>query len=346
MEKRNWKIKGGCLNFSENVSSIMSGAFSSFGLIEVNISKNIKDIGDFSFIGNDLLKLNISNGVKRIGNNAFSCNQISNVHIPSSVKTIEKYAFYKNRLSNIELSDGLVTIGEYAFNSNKIKEVLLPDSVSTIGKHAFDEIDVVYKNNLLSKDLIHKYGTENIVKITKLLEITSIDTIKALPYEALSEIPVSLNDIKNCINNMDNYSYVKGYILKNKRSIDLTCLYKLCYILGLFDGTNKESVINFIDKFSDNIINESMSKVSISTYKKDVKELIFELLTDDKLVYKNELIIGILYSFYETIKNNTSNKVSYDVTCNYIDDNNLLILDERKDSSYNVNLVKKKRIKK
>lgn len=338
MKNKNWKIKLGILSFSENLEKIIDGEFSHFRLMEVTIPKNIKSIGNYAFIGNDMVKLNISDGVNTIGDNAFSYNYLSYIKIPSSVIKIGNYSFSNNRLSKVILSEGLEKIGDYAFSNNKIKSIVIPRSVKSIGKNAFDEMDVTYKDTLVPKKLIKKYGTENIIKIANLLDYININELYLLPYEVLSIMPSDKDNIKEYFNNKDLYNDIREYAFKNNRKIKDDNLFKLCYILGLFKFSNKEVIINFINSFSDEKINSSMKKVYITNYKNDAKELILNLFLQDKLIYNDELITDVIYNGYESIKSNYVLD-GCDAIFNYIDDNNLDKL--RKDSSYNVNLSKK-----
>ncbi len=317
---KDWVLKYGNLYISKDAKRIIDGQFSSSRLMEVIIPGNVKTIGNFAFIGNDMFELSISDGVENIGNNAFSYNCLSDITIPNSVRVIGDYAFYKNKLKKVEI----------------------PSSVKSIGTHAFDEIDITYGNTLITKELIHKYGTENIIKLTNLINLVDINSLNKLPYEVVSNIPLNLSDINMYFNNEDSYYNIKDYVFKNNRKISDDNLYKICYVLGLFNEAKENDIINVIESFSDNEINIAMDNVYITKYKKEAKELIMNLFNQGKIKYKNNLIIAIIYNCYESIRSDYNSNVKNEIY-NYIDNNKLLVDDTRKDSTYNVNLSKKRK---
>lgn len=303
MGRKKW-MKKDYLTVGDDITYIMDGAFSNRRLLGVEIPSNVTKIGDFAFIGNELFKVKLSNGLLSIGKNAFSYNNITNIEIPSSVNKIGDFAFSNNKITNLVLNEGIVEIGNYSFYSNCLTSVKIPSSVKKIGKNTFFNTDIIYDGVKLSKDLINKYGSENIIKLVNISKFSSIFSIKSFPVEVIKQIPLEEESVKDYERNYKVYNEIKENLLSKNILIDEEILFKLCYILGLFKRKSgaKELVYQILDKYSASDITSSLSKVKITNYKDGANKLILKLFMNDSLEYNNEIIIGKIYQYYENIK--------------------------------------------
>lgn len=306
MKYRNWKIKSGNLEIKDGVNSIIAGAFSNSRLVSVKLPDSLVKIGDFSFIDNDLINITLPSGLNSIGENAFSFNQLRSLEVPASVRAIGKSSFSNNRLTNVMLNDGIIRIEDYAFSNNFLTSVIIPESVKYIGENAFTNTDVIYDGVEVKKELLSKYGSENIIKLVNLFKIFKREDIINFPLEVIKNIPCDLDSLKGFQRNYKVYNNLRENL--NISNEEKESFFKLCYILGLFKSNSKnivklvKDIMLFLRKTDHN---NSLKDIVLNNYKPGAKELIESLFLENKLKYKNQIVIGRIYQFYENIKGYT-----------------------------------------
>lgn len=166
--------------------------YANLNLTDIKILDNVTIITDYSFFSNLLTNLLIPDSVTTIGTGAFAKNNLKNIVLSNNLTKIDDYSFYMNEISSVKIPNSVTYIGEGAFSKNKLKKVEISDNVSFIGPKAFDAIDVVYNGVFLSKDIIKKFGTENIIRIYKLVKYISIYKINNMSKEVLESIPLDI----------------------------------------------------------------------------------------------------------------------------------------------------------
>lgn len=308
MKKQIWKIKNGKLTFKDKVTNILDGAFSSSKLISVLIPHGVVSIGDFSFIDNDLLSVSLPDTLIKIGENAFSYNKLKKIEIPKSVRVIEKACFRNNSLTSVILHDGITKIEDYAFYENPLTNIVIPNSVKLIGKNVFNNVNVVYDGIELKKEYIDKYGTENIIKLSKLFRISSPKIIERFSREVIEQIPLDKESIKGYERNYKFYEQIKKALETKEKILEYNDIFKLCYILGLFKkGNDKLTILikDMLNTFTPHDINKMFVNIRLENYKSGASDLIIKLFLENKLKYKDQIIIGRVYQVYEDIKKYT-----------------------------------------
>lgn len=333
--------------------------YASMLLTNIKILDNVTLITDYSFFDNLLTNLLLPNSITTIGVGAFAQNKLKDVVLSSNLTKIGDYSFYMNEISNIEIPSSVKYIGEKAFFNNKLKKIEIPDSVVFIGKEAFDNIDVIYNGVFLSKDIIKKFGTENIIRICKLTKFIPINKIISISKGTLENIPLEIESMKEINLNIKKYNNLVNKLSLNDHD---SGLFKLCYVLGFFKGfINEEDIIRIVKKYSITTIDKSWENVKLTCYKPKYREIFLKLYNEDKLEYNNKNIAGRLYNSFEIIydytlkrhkenisKKNTENKlesnlikkqelsylkknlknISYEDICYYINHNTFDVRDQ------------------
>ena len=205
--------------------------YANLNLTDVKILDNVTIITDYSFFSNLLTNLLIPDSVTTIGTGAFAKNNLKSIKLSNSLTKIDDYSFFMNEISSVKIPNSVIYIGEGAFSENKLKKVEISDNVSFIGPKAFDAIDVVYNDVFLSKDIIEKFGTENIIRIYKLVKYISIYKINNMSKGVLESIPLDIESMKEINLNIKKYNDLLNRL---KLSDNDSSLFKLCYALGFF----------------------------------------------------------------------------------------------------------------
>ena len=243
--------------------------YANLNLTDVKILDNVTIITDYSFFSNLLTNLLIPDSVTTIGTGAFAKNNLKSIKLSNSLTKIDDYSFYMNEISSVKIPNSVIYIGEGAFSENKLKKVEISDNVSFIGPKAFDAIDVVYNDVFLSKDIIEKFGTENIIRIYKLVKYISIYKINNMSKGVLESIPLDIESMKEINLNIKKYNDLLNRL---KLSDNDSSLFKLCYALGFFKGfITCDEMVKIVNKYSIAIINESWKNVKLTCYKPKYK---------------------------------------------------------------------------
>lgn len=188
------------------------------------------------------------------------------------LRCIEEGSFINNNIKKLELPSGLRKIGKKAFKNNKLEYVEIPDTVTYIGEKAFDNITIKYKNNIFDKKFIKKFGCENIVLASQILEIIPTydfkEDTKENIYETYLKIKESFKYIK-----LEEYSKMKVPKL-NIESLDEIFDYGsvLTEQTDLITTQCSELVQNKIDMVDEaRKLQESIKKISIENQENNKK---------------------------------------------------------------------------
>lgn len=291
------------LTIPNGVKTIGSYAFHENRLTDLIISNSVRYIGNSTFCANELVNVEIPNGVVNIGDRAFAANFLLNIKIPSSVKYIGSYAFAHNNLTNLIIENGLVNIDGGAFNNNNLTKVTIPKSVIFIGKNAFDNIDIIYDDVLIKKELIEKYGCENIIKLYNISKIIPLEKVcNNISKNILEVIPISADAIKGYIANKKVFYLFIDENLYGKEEIQDT--FKLCFSLGLFSKFDKHTlkfIIKLINENNMDYIHQMWTSVKVDNFKPKFKDLFIKLYNEQKTEYNGQNFLGRLYSSFEKI---------------------------------------------
>lgn len=277
--------------------------YANMDITNIKILYNVTIITDYSFFSNLLTNLLIPDSVTTIGTGAFAKNNLKNIVLSNNLTKIDDYSFYMNEISSVKIPNSVTYIGEGAFSKNKLKKVEISDNVSFIGPKAFDAIDVIYNGVFLSKDIIEKFGTENIIRIYKLVKYISIYKINNMSKEVLESIPLDIESMKEINLNIKKYNDLLNRLnLSNNDS----SLFKLCYALGFFKGfITCDEMVEIVNKYSIAIIDESWKNVKLTCYKPKYKDIFMKLFNEDNMEYDNKNISGRLYTSFEMISDYT-----------------------------------------
>lgn len=222
-------------------------------------------------------------------------------------KEFISYGEYEGKqIDELVLSDKVKSIGELAFFKNAIKEIAIPDSVEYIGKYAFDfNVIILYKKQIFTEAVTKKYGIENIVKITQILDILSKTiTLRNIDYyfskELLENMYINSDNVKSYMANFNIFNNYVLYILKemNVENTDnnYSILYKIFYIFGFFNCKDKEAIFYNILKFlkANNFykIIEIASILELKEYNKNLATI----LNDNS---ENKHMLEILSKMYD-----------------------------------------------
>lgn len=277
--------------------------YANLNLTDVKILDNVTIITDYSFFSNLLTNLLIPDSVTTIGTGAFAKNNLKSIKLSNSLTKIDDYSFFMNEISSVKIPNSVIYIGEGAFSENKLKKVEISDNVSFIGPKAFDAIDVVYNGVFLSKDIIEKFGTENIIRIYKLVKYISIYKINNMSKEVLESIPLDIESMKEINLNIKKYN---DLLTRLNLSNNDSSLFKLCYALGFFKGfITCDEMVEIVNKYSIAIIDESWKNVKLTCYKPKYKDIFMKLFNEDNMEYDNKNISGRLYTSFEMISDYT-----------------------------------------
>lgn len=138
------------VTFSENVTRVPCGAFSSYkngkeygakNLKKVTFSKNIKEVGMMAFYGaKNLTEIHFNENLKHIKDTAFSGTGISTLNLPKNV-TIWEHAFYncENLKGTLVIPGGVKLFGIFNFGKTNIEHVVIEEGVKNISHAAFCE---------------------------------------------------------------------------------------------------------------------------------------------------------------------------------------------------------------
>lgn len=331
---KDYEIIDGHLKIFDGATKIEDHTFDLKGLISVEMPDTITYIGDCAFQRNKLKCIKFPPNLTNLGQGVFAENEITqveipkwlkvircclfrengivNLEIPSTVEIIEDSAFEENNITNLKIENGVKKIKSRAFFNNNLNIVEIPDSVVEIETLAFDYIDVVYKGIKLEKELIQKYGCENIKKMHEILKLIPKEKMMEIPKEILEVIPATEDALKGYIINKKYFKQVlPGYFYKE----EYQDVFKLCFVLGLF--SNPKENLEFIEKIIGEIdiddIHQMFTNVELDCYKPKYKELFIELYNDKKTDYLGDNILGRLYSSFEKINKYTIKRHEDDI---------------------------------
>ena len=313
------------VKFNDTLQYIGSKAFSNNKIKSLELPESIVDISESAFTFNEIKELVLPSNIKEIKFNTFSHNKIENLVSPNNLEKIERNAFNNNSISNLVLPNTLKYIGENAFTYNKITNITIPSNIEVIEEDAFDdEVIITIKNTTLPNNFIKNFGTQNIIKASKILDICPSFKFEYINKSMLENILINEDSIKGFMNNIKVFDkLIKESDIPELEDKDLdeyTDFYKMCHIFGLFNtgGDKQQEIINKIKEFLNiydiNQIhqlftdiklrpyNEKLSNIILDEYDHPkLKEIIAKFYNNYSVIYKSILenrkeIIGILNS--------------------------------------------------
>lgn len=249
-----------------------------------------------SYKDNNINELELKN-VKAVGNNAFCNSNISNLVLNEGLEQINIYAFKDNNISSLVLPSSLKYIGLRAFYNNKIKEIFIPNSVKFIGYQAFDDnVEVIYDNKKFNSNLLMKIGMHNLIKLNDIINLVPEVNMDIFHKEVVINIPLDKEPIKSYVRNYKRYENIKSKF-NNELEFDNKTLFKLCYLLGVFNLDKEsykgiESII--IDLYYNNsfgVFNNMLNDIKLYSFSINFCELFIKN-------YNNPNFIMILKKYY------------------------------------------------
>lgn len=313
------------IKFNSKLQYIGPRAFANNNIKNLNLKENITYIAESAFTFNEIKNLVLPDSLKEIKFNTFSNNKIENLVLPNNLEKIERNAFNNNIISNVILPNTLKYIGENAFTDNNITNITIPSNIEKIESDAFDKDVIITIDNItLPNDFIEKFGTENIVKVAKILKICPSFKLEYINKKLLDVLIISEDSIKGFMNNSKVFDKLieEANIpeLENRDMEEYTDFYKMCHIFGLFNtgGEKQQEIINkikeFLSVYDINQVhqlftdielkpyNEKLSSIILNEYDHPkLKEIIAKFYNNYSVIYKSILenrkeIIGILNS--------------------------------------------------
>lgn len=235
--------------------------------------------------------------VRVVGFNAFCNCNISNLILNEGLEQINMYAFKDNDISSLVLPSTLKYIGLRAFYNNNIKEIVIPSSIKFIGYQAFDDnVDVIYDNKKFNSDLLSKVGIHNLIKLNDIINLVPEINLDILSKEVVIEMPLDKDSIKSYIRNYKRYENIKSKF-NNEVEFDNKILFKLCYLLGVFN-LDKESyegiesiIIDLYYNNSFDVFNNMLSDIELKSFSINFCKLFIKN-------YNNPDFIMVLKKYY------------------------------------------------
>lgn len=216
----------------------------------------------------------------------------------------EEYA--GKQIDELILSNKVKSIGDSAFFKNAIKEVIIPNGVEYIGKYAFDlNVIVIYKNYVFSESILKKYGVENIIKISQVLEILSKSITLGnisyyFPKEILESMFINNDNVKSYMVNFNIFNNYVYYILKKinieNTNTNYNILYKIFYIFGFFNCKDKDIIFYNILKFLKTNNFNKIIEVVLTLELKEYNKNLAAILNDNP---ENKQLLEILSKTYD-----------------------------------------------
>lgn len=299
------------LELPDSITEMGEYAFYHNKLTNVKLSKGLTTIENSCFSSNELTNIVIPEGVTSIGNYAFTNNKIKKLTLPSSILEIGIGAFQGNKLKEVEIQNGTESIDVCAFLNNPLKKVILPKSVKKIAPNAFVNTDIYYDGVLIKKDLVKKYGCENIIKLYEASMITSLDKIDEYINDNVFDVmPINNDSIKGYILNRKKFETLLEKVTKGKKiKRELyKSLFKMCFVLGVFNNQDLDA-ISFIEKIVNehgiNYVDKIFGGVKLNIFKPKFKDIFFKLYNSDIDEEDLEEIVHRLYNSFEDINKYT-----------------------------------------
>ena len=314
----------------EGIKKIPSMCFQECECEVLVLPSSIEEIGFQSFTGNNIKVLDLSNtNIKTIKEGAFSHCNIETLILPPNLETIEGHAFYDNNITSLELPNTLTEIRFGSFDKNNISTVKIPDSVNKIENHAFnEECTIFYKGKQFNPSFIKKFGTGNIIKYLYILSlgVISEEALNNFPCEVLTYIKPTVEDIKGYVVNYKKYASITSKLNLNglkefEQRNYLEAIFKMCYILGLFQKPDSEVFIIIKEMINDLSPDELYKRWGFMlNYDKDIfipkfKDIFMQIYKENKqLLYSMDIdITKIIYHNFNDIKNETYRKKNYEL---------------------------------
>lgn len=308
------------LSMPDSITEMGEYAFYHNKLTNVKLSKGLTTIENSCFSSNELTNVDIPEGVTSIGNYAFTNNKIKKLTLPSSVLEIGIGAFQGNKLNEVEIPSGVESIDVCAFLNNPLKKVILPKSVKKIAPNAFVNTDIYYDGVLINKDLVKKYGCENVIKLYEADKIVGLDKINDFIDKDIFDImPINNDALKGYILNRKKFEELLQKILNGKscKSDLYKSIFKMCFSLGVFNNLDEQTILfieTLVKKYQIGFVQKVFNNFKLSTYKPKFKDVFIKLLDENILIDDFSEIIYRLYNSFEDVNKYTIKVHEYNLS--------------------------------
>lgn len=271
------------------LSSVNGAAFENTKQLESVIIKNgVKSIGIAAFSGSSLRKISIPPSVETIEKEAFSlCRNLEYVELKDGIKEIKTRAFSNSSLKEIRIPLSIKSISSEAFVwcENLEKIIFFDDDKEIVVDHQNKQFIFTDCDELLMYDCESKkysclddgkyveFNADDLLKkangINDVRKLEKYDYInlyhwskrnKFLPhYTIIKNMPFNEIDKFYMNNNCNKWAEIvkkADYI----DDIDKVSLFKLCFVLGVFqeNGKARDKAVEFIKEHIIDKMNEAM----------------------------------------------------------------------------------------
>ena len=299
------------------VKNIYGSAFANNEIEKLDLT-NVLKIDIFSFYNNNINELIIGPNLQYIPNYAFASNKLSKIFIPSNIKSINDNAFKNNKLEEIILNEGLEYIGTKAFGNAILKELYIPNSVTKIDEEICPPTKIIYKGYSYERNLVQKFGTNNIITLSKIKEILPKIDLNIFNKEDIDVLPLDNDSIKGFVNNKRKLNLFKEELELNTDRINYAIpseyhmFIKLCFNLGFFKNRNIDDKIREIYKKIDKIeITKIMNNVKDYKYNKKFADMVLNNMDNIENIFQ---IYPKIYNNFDEIYHGILNKKERQIT--------------------------------
>ena len=181
------------LSHCTKMTTIKSGAFSSYYTSKITLPDSITSIGSHAFYDSYLTSIDIPSKVTTIGNNAFEyAYALTSVNMPEGLLTIGDNAFKdSNELASVDIPTTVQTIGDYAFNTCTSVDLGGCGNLTRIGSYAFYNSSNVNLDGCSKLTTIGQYALYSATS----LDFTDCTSLSSIGDYALHSVSVA--DLSN-----------------------------------------------------------------------------------------------------------------------------------------------------
>ena len=183
------------IDYSSDVTTIESYAFSRTALTSVTIPATVTNMGTYVFFDcQQLTSAVIEEGVTTIPGDTFSgCTSLTSVSIPSSVTTVESEAFYYTGLTSATISASWTSFGEAVYyHCVNLTDVTIEQGVTVIPRSTFSGCTALTSVDLPSSVTtigVSAFSGSGLTEFTIPSTVTTIDS-GAFTYSQIKTITI------------------------------------------------------------------------------------------------------------------------------------------------------------
>lgn len=296
-------IEDGILKVYPGVTEIPANSFKNKGLIGVKFDPSVIKIGFHAFANNQIRKVELPPNLKTIEMGAFQSNEIADLKLPPELTSLSILCFAGNKLTNVVIPNNIRGIDLGALSSNPLISINISNSVKFINNSAFPpNVELVYDEIKINKNLIEKFDTNNVIMISKMLKIMPEFNFDIVSKDILTVFPseIDVDFLKSYITNVKKFN-LEIEQLKEKypkiRISELQGIFKMFYSLGFFKtgGENQKKLLtkihNIIDYYEINGIRQLFTSIQLTKFQPKFAEVVLN-------EYKHPKMKEIISRFY------------------------------------------------